>query len=318
LLANDLKNFFHVKQKIEDMRLSLGLTTSMPLKESLPLARLAEEKGYSRIWVGEDITGGDVFAYLSVLAAETERISLGTGITSVFLRNLAVIANSSAGLQVISQGRFCLGLGAGGIPEITEILGHRPRNVVSEMESAVAFLRRVLAGGEAGITTGYTRIKGFSLAVSPGAPRVYLGVRGSKMLALAGRIADGVIFSGPRGYLGEALDIVNTAAEDAGRDPDELDKVLWNPFVLAENRKDFELAAGMVKVMLPSMPPAAEKYLTDDPAQSLCTCGDIGEIRSRLKEYSSLGFSEVVVGPPYGSEPATVINTLGESYGIRH
>ena len=320
LLANDLKNFFHVKQKIEDMRLSLGLTTSMPLEESLPLARLAEEKGFSRIWVGEDPPGRDVFAYLSVLASATRRITLGTGITSVFLRNLAVIANSSAGVQALSRGRFCLGLGVGGIPEITEAVGYRPRKVDSEMEAAVSFLRKVFRGEEAEVTTEHSEIRKFSLAVNIGPPRIYMGVRGPKMLAAAGRIADGVILSGPRGYLEEAVDIVDHAAEEAGRDPGEVDKVVWNPFGLVLDRDGLNSAMEMILVMLPSMPPMAKKYLgTDEEGviQSLCIWGDMDEIKAQLAEYSSLGFSEVVAGPPYGTDPRRVIETLGESYGIR-
>lgn len=304
------------------MRLSLGLTTSIPLKESLPLARIAEEKGYSRIWVGEDLNGRDVFAYLSVLASETEKILLGTGITSPFVRNLAVIANSSSGLQTISRGRFTLGLGAGGIPEVAAAIGYTPRGIVSEMEEAVYFLKKVFRDGEAGINTRYAHIKKFSLAVAADPPQIYLGVRGPLMLALAGRVADGVILSGPRGYLEEAVDIVNASAEEAGRDPGGIDKVLWNPFVLMEKEGDVNLAMAMVKVMLPSMPPTAMKHLeglkNEKLLTKLCICGDAEEVKAQLAEYSSMGFSEVVVGPPYGRHPGAVLRTLGEAYGVRY
>lgn len=179
------------------MRLSLGVTTSMPLKESLPLVRLAEERGYSRLWVGEDHDGRDIFAYLSVMALQTEKINLGTGITSPWVRNIAVIANSTAGLQALSKGRFILGLGVGGIPEVTDVIGSRPRRVVSGMKEAIISLRRALKGEEFSLNTPFIHIQGYSLAVTVDSPKIYLGVRGSQMLALAGEVADGVILSGP-------------------------------------------------------------------------------------------------------------------------
>ena len=294
----------------------------MPLEESLPLARLAEKTNYSRIWLGEDLNGRDVFAYLSVLSSETEKIQIGTGITSPFVRNWAVIANSCAGIQSLSQGRFILGLGVGGIPEISAAIGHKPKGIVSEMEKAVLFLKKVLKGEEATINSWYARIRNFSLAVSVAPPQIYLGVRGSRMLALAGRVADGVIFSGAPKYLREAVNIVDDAAEDAGRDPFEIDKVVWNPFVLVEKEEDIALAADMVDVMLPSMPPLAKKHLEglgkNELLSNICICGDFEEIKDQLTDYSRMGFSEIVVGPPYGREPERTLKTLGEVYGLRN
>jgi 5,10-methylenetetrahydromethanopterin reductase len=304
------------------MRLSLGVTTSMPLKESLPLVRLAEERGYSRLWVGEDHDGRDIFAYLSVMALQTEKINLGTGITSPWVRNIAVIANSTAGLQALSKGRFILGLGVGGIPEVTDVIGSRPRRVVSGMKEAIISLRRALKGEEFSLNTPFIHIQGYSLAVTVDSPKIYLGVRGSQMLALAGEVADGVILSGPTTYLEEAMKIVDTAAKIRGRDPGEVDRVVWNPFILVEKKEDINLAWSMVKIMLPSMPSMALKQVKglrrEEVLQKLCIYGRLEEIAEQLSEYSSMGFSEVIVGPPYGRDPEKILQVLGDEYGLRH
>ncbi|HDH28347.1 MAG TPA: LLM class flavin-dependent oxidoreductase, partial [Euryarchaeota archaeon] len=70
------------------MRLSLGLVTAMTIRKSIALAKAAEDAGYHRIWVGEDIFHREIFTYLSVLALNTKSIGLGTGITSTYVRNL--------------------------------------------------------------------------------------------------------------------------------------------------------------------------------------------------------------------------------------
>lgn len=303
------------------MRLSLGLTTSMPLNESLSLIKVAEKKGYSKVWVGEDLNGRDVFAYLSVLALNTGRIILGSGITSPWVRNVCVIANSTAGLQFLSKGRFILGLGVGSIPEVSVVIGSKPEKVVSRMEEVIHFIRKVFNGGMVSQSAGFIHIKNYSLAVAVKPPKIYLGVRGPKMLALAGRVADGVILSGPVEYLKEAMEIVDVEAEEAGRKPKDVKRVVWNPFILTETEEDVRLAREMVDVMLPSLPPMALKFIEgikgDQLLHSLSVCGDLDAIRLQLEDYSSMGIEEVVIGPPFGSDPKSVVDIVGGKYGNR-
>lgn len=281
----------------------------MPLRESLALARLAEEKGYHRLWVGEDLSGGDVFAYLSVLACRTSRIKLATGITSPWVRNLGVIANSAAGIQGLSGGRFSLGLGVGGLPELIKITGSEPRRVVARMREAVSLLRRIFKGKEVTYKGRFSSLRSYALALEVQPPRIYLGVRGPKLLALAGEMADGVIFSGPRRYLEEAMKIVDAAAAENGRDPGDIERVLWNAFVLTTGRDDLKLAKETVRAMLGSMPSYA--------LEELCIYGSREEILRSLKAYASMGFSEVIVGPPYGRNAPRVIATMGDADALR-
>lgn len=271
------------------MKLSLGVTTSMPLRESLALAGQAEKAGYHRVWVGEDLRKGDVFACLSVLACRTNRIKLGTGVTSPWVRNLGVIANSAAGVQGLSGGRFILGLGVGGLPELVRITASEPRRVVARIREAVSLLRRIFKGEEV-THQGFSVLRGYSLVSVAPAPRIYLGVRGPRLLALAGEIADGVIISGPKRYLGEAVKIVVEAAAENGRDPGEVEKVLWNPPDALKPREGS------------SFPRAPER---------LCIHGSKREVLKSLEKYASMGFSEAVIGPPYGRDARRAVAAMG-------
>ncbi|MFV2040422.1 MAG: LLM class flavin-dependent oxidoreductase [Candidatus Hydrothermarchaeales archaeon] len=262
------------------MRLSLGLVTAMPIKKSVELAKEAEDAGCSHVWVGEDIFHREVFTYLSVLALNTERICLGTAITSSYVRDKNVIANSSKAVSELCNGRFTLGIGVGGLPEVERLTGSRPKNTVETLEKSALYLKEKLD------------------------IKIYMGVRGPHMLELAGRIADGVILSGPRGYVEKAVEIVDRASE-GGR----VEKVLWNAFYLGENPL---LVSKITGVMMESMPEFARKHMDENMAEDeLCISGSMDRIKTQIEEYEKMGIDELVIGPPYGENPANVIRELG-------
>ncbi|GBE57030.1 MAG TPA: LLM class flavin-dependent oxidoreductase [Euryarchaeota archaeon] len=261
------------------MHLSLGLVTAMTIRKSIALAKAAEDVGYHRIWAGEDIFHREIFTYLSVLALNTKSIGLGTGITSTYVRNLPVLANSSKALSELSSDRFILGLGVGGLPEVEKLTGARPKNVVKTLEETALLLKE-----KRGI-------------------KIYMGVRGPRMLELAGRVADGVILSGPRGYIEKAIEIVDGASN--GR---RVEKVLWNAFYLGENPR---LVSKITSVMMESMPTFARRYM--DPAgaeDELCITGSLEHVKEEITGYEKQGIDELVIGPPYGENPIEVIKEM--------
>jgi len=81
--------------------------------ELIEIARLAEELGYDSIWVPE-MWGRDALSLLTLLALNTKKVKLGTGIVSVFSRTPALLAQTIATLDEISEGRMILGLGTSG------------------------------------------------------------------------------------------------------------------------------------------------------------------------------------------------------------
>ncbi len=266
------------------MKLSLGVVTAMPVSDSLALAKAAEEAGYHRVWVGEDIFHRELFTYLAVLTMNTRSIGLASGITSPFVRNQQVLLGSCRAINELGGGRFTIGLGAGGLPEVRRLTGEGPKNTVEVLEKTARLLRDRLG------------------------LEVYLGVRGPKMLALVGRIGDGVLLSGPQGYIREAVGIVDDAGD--GRD---VKKALWNAFYLGENP---ELVSKITSVMMESMPNFALEHMDRQRAsEELCISGSIEEVKNRVSEFEAMGIDEFVVGPPYGRDPVSVIKELGEEFG---
>jgi probable F420-dependent oxidoreductase len=104
-----------------------GLNSLARFDATLPLARLAEELGYGSWWAQDHVvlptTGGspidpatpivDPLVHLAHVAAVTSRMTLGTAVIILPQRNPLVLAKQAASLDVLSGGRFVLGVGAG-------------------------------------------------------------------------------------------------------------------------------------------------------------------------------------------------------------
>lgn len=324
------------------MELSLGITTSMPTQQSVKYAQHAEEAGYHRVWVGEDITSREIFTYLTMIALRTETIEIGCGITNPYTRKITTIASSVAGVQHLSGGRFTLGLGTGGIPEVEKITGRAPHDVVDVMWEATAVLKSIFYGEAVSHEGVVICLNDYILNHPEMRPLdIYFGVRGPKLMALAGEMADGVIFSGPLDYLAHSMEIVDDAARSKGRTLRSIRKVLWNAFVLGDTESDMKAARPMAATMIASLPEAAlddialdretledvrslfsasrydEAYalVDNEIIREFMIAGSKAEIEDQMAGIEKMGFDEIIVGPPFGSEPLDVIEQMGINLG---
>ena len=77
-----------------------------------------ENAGLDMIWVAEAYSF-DAVSLMGYLAAKTERITIASGILPIYTRTPALMAQTAAGLDAVSNGRFALGIGASG-PQVIE------------------------------------------------------------------------------------------------------------------------------------------------------------------------------------------------------
>jgi alkanesulfonate monooxygenase SsuD/methylene tetrahydromethanopterin reductase-like flavin-dependent oxidoreductase (luciferase family) len=169
----------------------------------------------------------DTFSLLAYLAARTKRVRLYPDVGNLPLRHPALLAKAAASIDVLSGGRFELGLGAGAFWEAIEAFGGPRRSgpeSVDALEEAIAILRACW-GGERGITFEgeHYRVKGMQFGPPPAHPiGIWLGAYGPRMMRVVGRLADGWLPSLPRLPLTEIparVRLLEEAAERAGRDP---------------------------------------------------------------------------------------------------
>jgi alkanesulfonate monooxygenase SsuD/methylene tetrahydromethanopterin reductase-like flavin-dependent oxidoreductase (luciferase family) len=176
----------------------------------------------------------DTWALMAWVLAETSSIHVFPDVANLPLRLPAVMAKAAASLDVLSGGRFELGLGAGAFWEGIEAMGgptRTPGESVEALEEAIRIIRLMWSGERAVSFEGkHYRIHGVHPGPKPAHDvGIWLGAYKPRMLRLTGRLADGWIPSfGRTGIdtLREGQAIVTEAAERAGRDPASILRLL--------------------------------------------------------------------------------------------
>jgi alkanesulfonate monooxygenase SsuD/methylene tetrahydromethanopterin reductase-like flavin-dependent oxidoreductase (luciferase family) len=204
------------------------------------LARLADELGYDLLALQDHPYQPDFLdslATLAVILGETRRIRVLPDVAVLPLRPPAMLAKTAASLDRLSDGRFVLGLGAGGYLEAAAAMGGEPldrRTSLDAFAEAVEVIKGLWSSGRTPYTFAgrHYRVGGIQLGPPPSPNlRLWVGAHGPRMLRLIGEAADGWIPSLMRGRdesdLIAASKRIDGAAADAGRDPATIERI-WN------------------------------------------------------------------------------------------
>lgn len=212
--------------------------------DNLALARVADELGYSVVWVAEAY-GSDAPSVLSWIAAQTKQIDIGSAVFQIPARTPAMTAMTAATLDTLSGGRFRLGLGVSG-PQVSEgwhgVRFGKPLTRTREYADIVRMaLRRekVRYDGEF-FTLPLPDGPGKALTLTVHPVRdylpMYLAAIGPKNLELAGELFDGwlAIFYAPE-FAGELTASIATGREKAGKTMEGFDVVPTVPVVIGDD-----------------------------------------------------------------------------------
>jgi alkanesulfonate monooxygenase SsuD/methylene tetrahydromethanopterin reductase-like flavin-dependent oxidoreductase (luciferase family) len=178
----------------------------------------------------------DTWTLLSYAAASTQAIRLAPNVLNLPLRQPAVVARSAASLDLLSGGRFELGLGAGAFWDAIAAMGGRrlsPPQALAALTEAIAVIRGIWHPGQPGVLRvdgEFYQVNGAKRGPAPAHDiGIWLGAYKPRMLALTGQAADGWLPS--LGYLqpeelaaGNA--IIDEAATAAGREPAAIRRLL--------------------------------------------------------------------------------------------
>lgn len=212
----------------------------------LAVARAAEELGYASVWVGDHIAfpvetttpypytpdgslpldRTDAFlealTTVAVVAGATERISLGTSVMVLPLREVVTVGRQVATLAALAPGRVVLGVGAGWLREEYEVLGRDFPARGAVLDEQIEALRGLWT--EPGSSYEGTHVAFPALYAEPRpepVPEVWVGGNAGAALRRAGRLGDAWHAAGipPAETLQGQLAVVADAARAAGRDP---------------------------------------------------------------------------------------------------
>jgi len=220
---------------------SLGYVVGDSADEQVQLAVEADRLGYDVAWAAEAY-GSDAPTVLAYVAARTERIDIGSAIMQIPARTPAMTAMTAATLDLLSHGRFRLGLGVSG-PQVSEgwhgvrfdqPLG-RTREYVEVVRMALGRQRVAYDGEHLRLPLPDGPGKALRLMIQPRRDPLplYLAAVGPRNLELTGAVADGwlAVFFAPE-HATVSLEPLRAGAQRSGRVLDALDLTATVPIVV--------------------------------------------------------------------------------------
>ena len=209
---------------------------STPPTYALDLAVQSERWGYDVVAIQDHpYQGGylDTITLMTWVAAKTDRIRVVSNVLNMALRSPVIVAKTAATLDLLSDGRFELGLGAGFFWDAIESVGGRrlnPAQATTALEEAIDIIRGAWTAHDptpldySGATHS---VAGMQRGPSPSHPLpIWIGALKPRMLGLVGRKADGWTASlgqnQSRSEWQAATRLIDEAATEVGRPPAEI------------------------------------------------------------------------------------------------
>jgi probable F420-dependent oxidoreductase len=320
------------------MDFGITLKLDMPPSRAVALTVQAEEAGFAYGWVFDShVLWQEPYPLLTLMAANTSRMRLGTCVTNPAVRDPTVTASLLGTLNLISGGRMVLGIGRG--DSSRRVLGKRPTTLAQLGETTLKI--KALAEGR---TVEHDEQEVHLPWVAPDGAQpslpVWIAGYGPKALQLAGRIADGVIlqFADPA-LIRWCVGFVHEGALAAGRDPaaiqimaaapvwvsDDLaaarEHVRWFPALVSNHVVDL-----LARYEPNTLPPELTAYVagrqgydyqhhaevgssngafvTDEVVDRFCIVGPPEEQRRRLRELREAGVHQFNIYLMSGEEEA--------------
>lgn len=187
-----------------------------PIARTVELATIAEEEGFDYVWLGDSpVLWQSIYPILALIAHSTERIRIGPCVTNPVSPPTVITASALATLNEISGGRVDMGIGRG--DSAVRVIGKKPANL-AQLEDGIRQIRDLAEGRLAQLEDGDAMMEW-----AEGTLPIWVSAYGPKALALAGRVADGVVLQpAVPSLIRWSLGHVHDGARQAGRDPSDL------------------------------------------------------------------------------------------------
>ena len=317
------------------MHFGFTIKPDISVERIVSLTRQAEQSGFEYGWMFDShVLWKECFPLLTLMAANTERMKLGPCVTNPAVRDITVMSSLFATMNLISGDRMQLGIGRG--DSSRRVLGKKPVTP-AELERAVLQFRALASGKEIEYDGQPTRL---SWAKNP--PPVWIAGYGPKVLAMAGRVADGVIlqFADPD-LIEWCVSFVHKGAKEAGRDPKSIEimsaapvwvsddlkyareRVRWFPALVSNHVVDL-----VSKYKPEELPPALTGYVknrgsydyqhhcevgsdnadfvTDEVVDRFCLVGNVDAHRAKLRRLIKAGVTQFNIYLMCGEEEDTL------------
>lgn len=296
-----------------------GYTDPVEACEALVrVAQTAEESGYESAWMPDHFHTApptqnmtfESWTTLAALARETTRIRLGHLVTGVGYRHPALQAKMASTVDVLTHGRFTLGIGAGWYEPDYRGYGYDFPNAstrLKQLEEAAQVIRAMWTDEEATFHGTHYQIRG---AINqpkgiqhPHIP-LMIGGGGEKVtLKLVAKYGDACNMLGGPSHMERMYSVLKQHCDAVGRDFESIHRTATTMGVMAET--DEEAVAMVADVALAVYP---------DDVRSYGLIGSPATIRRRLEAYEAAGVQELIVW--FNSTDLGVIRQLAETVSL--
>lgn len=278
-------------------------------------ARRAEDLGFDSVWVSDHffysfarygadpapIASLEPLTTLAGIAAVTRRVRLGTLVLCSAFRHPALLARLAASIDLLSDSRLDLGLGAGWMQEEFDAFGYRFGTAgerFDALEESLDVIQRLLRGDPVTYDGPTVTLREAVLAPTPGhGPALWVGGKGGpRLLRLAARLADGwnmVWRVAPEAYVGKVSD-VRAACDATGRDPATFGLSVGLYSLIGEDEASARAAFDRGRAAAPGDAMAADDY---GSWRADTLSGTPDQILERVAAFASLGVRELIVSP---------------------
>ncbi|MEV2194835.1 LLM class flavin-dependent oxidoreductase [Streptomyces phaeochromogenes] len=305
-----------------DGTIGVLLPRDTPTQDIIPFARRAEEHGFDKLWVVEDLGYRGGLVQAATVLASTTRIRVGVGLLPAAARNVAFTSMEIASLAQLHPDRLDIAVGHG-MPSWMPSAGAWPKSPLTLLAEYITVLKSLLSGQLVHQDGKYVHVEGVRLHESSApaaAPLVLACVRGPKSLAVSGDVADGTLLAEPvaPSYVKEALKHIaptrphrlvayNIAAID---DDPTVALAAARPALAVVGEPDWRLHIAPLPfyddlVALRSRCDSAEEFarvLPDAWVRQLAVAGTPDQARSSLADLFDAGVTSAIlapVGPDY-------------------
>jgi 5,10-methylenetetrahydromethanopterin reductase len=272
-----------------------------PIDAILEAARQANDAGYASFWLPQ-IFGYDAVTTLAVVGAQVPRIELGTAVVPTYPRHPIMLAQQALTTQAISSGRLALGIGLSHQLVIENMYGLSFEKPLRHMREYLEILLPLAREGRVSFA-GETLTGHMGLSIKDVMPfPVLIAALGTKMLELAGTVADGTLtwMTGPATIESHVVPTITAAAEAAGRTAPRVGVSL--PVCVTDDPDGArEIAAKTFEVYgtLPSYRAMLDREGAAGPAD-VAVVGSESEVVTALERLAGAGTTDFIAAP-FGS-----------------
>ena len=306
--------------RVQKLGYSLGPLLSM--REILLCAKMADQQeNVDSLWVPES-WGRESFATLGAISQVTRKVSLGTSIINIYSRTPAIVAMAATTLDMLSDNRAIIGLGASTAAIVENWHGLKFNRPASRMKEYIECLRLMTRGEKVKYNGEFFQINNFKILHQPQRANIpiFMAAINKKMVSMASKLADGILL-----YLRPLEELKRTATELKEATKGKSFEIACS-FICAMSNKEPEKARARAATTLAFYIAVGEyyskfladngfkieveeitaeyrkagadnaaKYVSDRMLSSLVICGSSEECRESLSKFLSTGITLPII-----------------------